>query len=68
MTYEEAIESRVTLEEGRRELIAHGVEADILDNHLFAWEHGAKDSTMIRFSRDASLMVSGREILDWLGY
>ena len=71
MTFEEATESRVSLERARHEIIAHHAQADIVDYQLFAWEG---DSTFengincIRFARAADGTVSGRDVLNWLGY
>ena len=71
MTYEQATENDVSMEQARREIIAHGMNADILDHHLFAWEGNGsfeQASDCIRFGRNDDGTVSGREVLEWLGY
>lgn len=63
MTFDEATESTVTLNEALAELSAHGIAADYEGRELFDCHSG---ETITR-ADDAGL-YSGGAILAWLGY
>lgn len=63
MTYDEAVDTEVTLSEAFAELKRHGITADHEGRELFDC-HSGENIAMA----DADGMFKGSEILAWLGY
>jgi len=63
MTFDEAIEARVTPKQAMRELFEHGANATLCDGRILVVDI---DEDVIVIGKDG--MVSGRAVLEWLGY
>jgi hypothetical protein len=75
MTFEEAYEARVTPRDAIRELSRHYVTAHVHGDALVAWgpdmvchTDGSITDDLHEFAIGRDGLVSGKAILDWLGY
>ena len=65
MTYYETSKSRITPRQAIAELNTHGVPAPVRGNYVVESDTG-NDERIVEIGRDGC--VSGRTVLDWLGY
>ena len=65
MTYDETSKSRITPRQAVRELDNHGVTASVRGNYVIECDTGNLER-IVEIGRDGC--VSGRTILDWMGY
>jgi hypothetical protein len=75
MTFEEAYEARVTVAQATRELRKHYITAHVHGDALVACGHdmvvhtdGSISDDLHEFAIGRDGLVSGKAILDWLGY
>jgi len=65
MTYDETSKSRITPRQAIRELDNHSVSASVRGNYVIETDTGNLER-VVEIGRDG--YVSGRTVLDWLGY